>query len=447
MISKMLGCKLFLNDLDPDCVQILKDNFKDPTQAEIFQGDARNLIWRDVDLVFIDFNSFTIKSLNEWAPVLSDAAKHSKDLIVTDSASYGFNLGNLKHYGCKDQREYYEKVSTIFEEKFSVILARVSMFDCAALLHFTKSREGSFDFIVPEKIPMRMLEKRRVAKILKVNTPVEKYQVKGREVFVKREDLCVPPPGPTFSKVRGLLKRLQLLKDKGYKTVGYTESSISMAGWGVAWLAPKVGLKAVIFDPQYSTKSRRLKHLDVLDFHRSKWKELGAEIIPVKAGMVKVNYYICKKILKERYPNSIMLPLGLPFEETIDETARISDQYKAKFKTVVVCVGSGTITAGLLRGLCPGSSIYGIMCRSGDPVKKRKDIIIKSGRAEGNVESLVDPVPIEFECIDPGWKYTDRSKAEAPFPCHPYYDLKAWEWLVENITTLEDPILFWNIGS
>jgi hypothetical protein len=36
---------------------------------------------------------------------------------------------------------------------------------------------------------------------------------------------------------------------------------------------------------------------------------------------------------------------------------------------------------------------------------------------------------------------------DPPFPCNPYYDLKAWEWLMKNKGQLEEPILFWNIGQ
>jgi len=277
-------------------------------------------------------------------------------------------------------------------------------------------------------------------------TPVEKHNVSDIDIYVKREDLCTPPPGPTFSKMRGLLKRLQLLKDKGYETVGYTESSISMAGWGVAWLAPKVGMKAVIFDPQY-VESNTEPHLKILEYHRFKWKELGAEIVPIKAGMVKVNYHICKAILNEKYPKSIMLPLGLPFEETIDETARVARWYNGHFKTVVVCIGSGTICAGLIRGM-PQADIFGVMSRSPGSDKaaalKCVRIFEKAGVLQAGLFGREKP---GFAIIDDKWKYTDPSKVEAPFPCHPYYDLKAWEWLIKNITKFEQPILFWNIGS
>jgi len=36
------------------------------------------------------------------------------------------------------------------------------------------------------------------------NTPWQTEMLGGRIVRVKREDLCCPPPGPGFSKMRGV---------------------------------------------------------------------------------------------------------------------------------------------------------------------------------------------------------------------------------------------------
>jgi len=44
-------------------------------------------------------------------------------------------------------------------------------------------------------------------------------------------------------------------------------------------------------------------------------------------------------------------------------------------------------------------------------------------------------------------EYPDIENMHCPFPCNPYYDRKAWKWLIENYTDLQKPILFWNIGA
>lgn len=273
------------------------------------------------------------------------------------------------------------------------------------------------------------------------NTPIETYPVDGIDIYVKREDLCVQRPGPPFSKMRGLFAYLSTLKQRGISTVGYTESSISMAGWGVAWLAQKLDMTAVIYDPQYS-ESNKKDHLSVLEYHRQQWKAAGAEIRPIKAGMVKVNYNICSKLLQQEFPGAIMLPLGLPLQETVDATAAIAAEYDGHFSSVVVCIGSGTICAGLVKGM-RRCEIYGIMSRSGNESIKHQSIIKKAGVLNGGLLGR----GAFLDCIDLGMEYTEKCDVEIPFPCHSYYDAKAWKWLTQNIQRIMKPILFWNIGS
>ena len=269
-------------------------------------------------------------------------------------------------------------------------------------------------------------------------TPVELHD---GGVLVKRDDLCFPPPAPPFSKCRGIIEHLRKLKADGIEYVGYTETSISMAGWGVAWACKELGLKAVIFDPQYKVTP------DVLRFHRQQWKLFDPIIIPIKAGMASVNVHIAANELRRNFKNSIMLPLGLPFEETMEAT-RVETietmQHYPNIKSVVTCVGSGTIYAGIYRGLHDlGMSVtlYGILTRTGNLKRKRESIQKKAGIFDfGLFES-----PVKMKLIDKQWQYTERSYQECPFPCHPYYDLKAWEWLVK-IQYIPEPILFWNIG-
>jgi len=144
----------------------------------------------------------------------------------------------------------------------------------------------------------------------------------------------------------------------------------------VAWAAKEIGLKAVIFEPVYSKNNER-EDMSVLKKHKERWVHFGAEVIPLPAGRAKVNFYSGSKILKDNYSNSIMLPLGLPLKETIDETAKIAKKTESelKFDTVVVNVGSGTICAGLLKGFSKNIVVYGVMGRTGDVQAKKKRIV------------------------------------------------------------------------
>lgn len=267
-----------------------------------------------------------------------------------------------------------------------------------------------------------------------IDTPIEIYSVGDRKIWVKREDQACPSPGPPFSKVRGLVPALEKLSSKGIFTVGYTETSISMAGWGVAWACKKLGMKAVIFDPQYKNTPALLK------YHRKQWKQFGPEIIPIKAGMAKVNYFISKKILKDNYSNSWLLPLGLVLPETIEATQQVAMKLKDDFNTIVVNVGSGTICSGLLKAFT-NHKVIGVMGRTGDVQRKRQMILSKAKLQDGGMFGIKG-----FDLVDPGWHYTDPCHIKSPFPTHLYYDAKAWHWLCQNLDVLDDPILFWNIG-
>lgn len=273
-------------------------------------------------------------------------------------------------------------------------------------------------------------------------TPIERYNVRGNKFYVKREDLCCDENGPTFSKVRGLMVVLCRMKAQGFTHIGYTETSVSMAGWGVACCCELLGLKAVIYDPQYKETP------DILAFHRTQWAKFKPIIRKVSAGMAKVNFHICKRALinefSGEYQKAVMLPLGLSFPETVRaariEAKSVNREYPVKFKTVIVNVGSGTVAAGVAAGF-PAATIYGIMGRTGNKGMKMEMI-----RRKGDFRTWGFN-RIDFRIIDPGWEYTQKSDIRCPFPCHPYYDLKAYAWMVENFKVLKGPILFWNIGS
>ena len=267
-----------------------------------------------------------------------------------------------------------------------------------------------------------------------LDTPLETYSVRDRVLFVKREDLCAPEGAPPFSKIRGLYKHLSNLKCAGIETVGYTETSISMAGWGVAWAAKQLGMKAVIFNPVYKDTHEEL------EYHRYQWEKWGAELVDLDAGMARVNFNISRKILKSEYKKSVLLPLGLPLRETIDATIEEAEALKqTSWGSVVVNIGSGTICSGLLNAFGDITPIYGIMGRTGNVGDKKMKIISHS--------QVLYFGAINFQVIDPGYEYTDSVEVDSPFPCNKYYDAKAYKWLVENIHLLRGPILFWNIGS
>jgi len=258
------------------------------------------------------------------------------------------------------------------------------------------------------------------------DTPIEEYD----GIHVKREDLCAPPGAPPFSKIRGLVKHLEKLKQQGFEGAAYVETSVSMAGWGLAWACYHLGLKCLIFNPIYKNPAPLLQH------HRWQWERWGAELVDIPAGRAKVNYYTAQKQVPQGFR---LLPLGLPLSETLSETYTVARDCVENYRSIVICVGSGTIAAGVFQATTPGQTLYGVMCRSGELGRKRRHVmgdVIFPGLSKG-----------ELRLIDKGWEYAQPCEVKTPFPCHDYYDTKAWEWLVQNKESLEPPILFWNIGA
>lgn len=286
-----------------------------------------------------------------------------------------------------------------------------------------------------------------------INTPVEEHN----GVYVKREDLAVNgPTAPPFSKMRGVLAHLTKLRDTGTVTVGYAESAISMAGWGLAWTAMQLGLKAVIFCPIYKCDH---PYLEVLRKHRKWWERCGAEIVPMPAGRTKIIYYQGRKWLEENRPkNSVMLPIGMSFPETVEATEKeylwTLKEYDLKPKNVVLCVGSGTIAAGVARGIAESNlktNLWGILTRDGSVPEKLRYMEKLAGFSLSGTGMLAQSSPVSLTLLPSGFEYTQKCHCSVPFSCNPYYDAKAWEWLMSKKGFLPElhkkSILFWNIGA
>lgn len=286
-----------------------------------------------------------------------------------------------------------------------------------------------------------------------IDTPVETYRFdRKHEVDVKREDLACVSPGPPFAKIRGLYYTIEDLIKKGVPAVGYMDTTISMASWGVSFLCkhhnerinPVLPIKPVIYYPAY--KDGSIKHN--LPDHLQIWEHLGAEIHPMQATRLSIMWYKAKADLEKRYRTCHMLPQGLPSEYTVNavahEFARIEDV--KKYKSIVICVGSGVMAGGVLRGMdWAGSTahVYGILCSKKSERKMYEDVIGYSGILAGGLLGA----DIGLSIISGGYDYEERVEIETPFPCNDYYDKKAFRWLLDNYSSLPKPILFWNIGG
>lgn len=261
--------------------------------------------------------------------------------------------------------------------------------------------------------------------MLRNNTPVEDYTA-SYGLFVKREDLACFPPGPPFSKTRGVFARVQSRKEK---TIGVLDTFHSQAGWAVARACQILGKECVNFYPAY--KSEPGPHAAQLESQK-----LGAELFPLPAGRSAILYHRVKKECNGR--GWYAMPNALKLEESVEETAKeVPATLKPNY--VIIPASSGTIAAGVVKGFWR--------------LDQRPTFIIHLGYSR-SVAEVTRYINDQAGCvakliiIDEGYAYKDQS-IDGPtpaFPCNVYYDLKAFRWHQMTRARWEGRVLFWNIG-
>jgi threonine dehydratase len=278
------------------------------------------------------------------------------------------------------------------------------------------------------------------------NTPVETYWLDGQWVCVKREDLCSPYPGPGFAKIRGIAEYLRGLRTLA-PAVGVLSTLVSRAGWGTAYICQELGMVCHNFHPKTDRTDLPVGR------YCEEVKKLGGRNIPLVNSRGSVLWARAARAMAAEGTGAIMLPHHLALKETIEQTALEAArtmQQVGKVGTVVIPVGSGTIAAGVLRGIATAKGIAPVDCvlgitasKSVSTARRRSSIIKKSGITIGGFFGAINNFHIEETTRD----YLEVAPALAPFPCDLFYDAKAWEWLTLHIKELRTPILFWNIGG
>lgn len=273
--------------------------------------------------------------------------------------------------------------------------------------------------------------------MLVVGTPVEPHVCGGRTVFVKREDLSSPEPGPRFSKIRGVVEHLKSHREP---VLGVLDTYHSKAGWGVAFLGQRLGRKVVVFFPRY-------KGEEGLRENQLRARSFGAELVELPAGRSAILYHQARRRLSELYPGAYLLPNALKLEESVNATANEvwrCDPALFDGATWVVSVSSGTIAAGVVKGLAAVQARGRVVLHMG--YRRSEEELVRYVR-----DKVGSPLPgsLRLDVVDEGWAYKDhRLEPNPPFPCNEYYDRKAWGWLSENLDRFgADPVVFWNIGE
>lgn len=275
------------------------------------------------------------------------------------------------------------------------------------------------------------------------DTPIEHYLVNGCKVHVKREDLSSPHPGPQFSKIRGLYAHMLKLKAAGWCSVGILDTIHSKAGWAVAYTANMLGMQAYVFFPVYKANIG----VDAMQEQHRMAAYLGAILIPMEAGAGYILAIRAKKLLEElTQGQGYMLPVGLKLREAVKANAKEAlnvacNSDLLRRGSCIVSASSGTIASGLWYAMLKMNSQAKLYCHLGYD-RPAESFLAYMGAMAGAIDSRI-------VIVNEHYAYKDKVDYPAPFPCNPYYDLKAWKWLntMPDFHSLERPILFWNIGA
>lgn len=254
-------------------------------------------------------------------------------------------------------------------------------------------------------------------------TPVEWYD----GIAVKREDLCSPPPGPEFSKYRGVVEHI---RKRPEKIIAVLDTYHSKAGIAVAYACRQLDKKCINFAPLYKGEVGWRPN-------QQKSRALGAELRSLPAGRSAILFYQARRQTPE---GGYLMPNALKLAESVEANAEEAFNTQTEwFETIVIPVSSGTIAAGVIKGI------------SAKGERPRYVIHMGYSRPVHMIEKWINShVPVDqLHFVDEGYAYRDEARKgeAAPFPCNRYYDLKSWRWLLANRDTLKRPILFWNIGA
>jgi hypothetical protein len=171
----------------------------------------------------------------------------------------------------------------------------------------------------------------------------------------------------------------------------------------------------------------------------------------LSAGRSAILYHRARKALMSAYPQSYLMPNALKLPESVTENAAealrtcqsgaIPDR-----GMLVLSVSSGTVAAGVIKGFAEAGFLdrYNVLLHMGYSRS------VETMRAYMSKVSGLDLNHPRFQFVDQGYGYADGvHHAEAPFPCNPYYDRKAWHFLSMNNEVLDaqESIVFWNIGD
>lgn len=269
---------------------------------------------------------------------------------------------------------------------------------------------------------------------LQTDTPLEEYTLKGRTIYVKRDDLMgddihLPPWG----KIAAVYELVKKYVDRS-KPLTHLSVDGSWTGWVLAAICEDLDIEFHVSFPDSKKISR--EYLGMI-----KERHPRTHFNPIRPNMMSIMYNSLKKQANER--GWQMLPYAFDHDYYKDYLSDRIQPY-INYDNLVVSSGSGVTLSGLVRGYYrkeldeffpqTNKNVWTTCVSSESSIRK---MLNKSG---------IHNVPVHIRKSE--FDFDDRLDGyDAPFPCNQFWDIKQWHWLEHNIDKLEGDILFWNIGG
>lgn len=266
------------------------------------------------------------------------------------------------------------------------------------------------------------------------DTPLEEYKIKGRSVWVKRDDLMGDGINlPPWGKMASIYRLVDKYVDKS-KPLTHLSVDGSWSGWTLAAICEDLGIEFYYSHPNSKKISQELLGLVKERYPHCKFN-------PIRPNMMSIMYNSLKKQAKEE--GWQMLPYAFDHDFYMDYLSDRIQPYN-HFKNLVISSGSGVTLSGLAKGFFreelkefwpqTDKKIWTTCVSSENSINK---MLKKNGLSQ---------LPIDVRKSE--YDFDNRMEEyNAPFPCNQFWDIKQWHWLENNIDSIEGDILFWNVGG
>jgi len=268
---------------------------------------------------------------------------------------------------------------------------------------------------------------------LNYNTALQKFNLKGTDVWVKRDDMhngtLDLPPWAKIDGVRQLMTSEIINKNKPLVHLAVRGS---YTGWVLGHYGKEYGLDIRIAYGDSKNYPR-----EMLD----KVESYGAKLVPLRPNMMAILYNSMSGLARKEGWQKLPYAFDHPIYH--DYWYNKTKQFfkDNNYDNLVILGGSGVTSVGMIRGFVDLHNF---------PMKK-KVYVISSSTIHSVIHKLkqwdtyfpnniiVTDTPYDF--------YDEMDFYETPFPCNVNWDKKAWWWLDNNINKLNGKTLFWNIGA